>query len=353
MLTRLADRIIDNLATAVLTFDHALRLTFINPAGEMLFHVSAKKVLHRPLPELLPHSRVLVRRLQQSLSEGIAFTAHGVRLALPGERSITVDCTVSPLFDGASNGELLVEITQVDRLLRLAKEERMVQRQTANRAVMNGLAHEIKNPLGGLRGAAQLLERELADDSLKEYTTIIIREADRLRDLVDRMVGPIQPLKRQSTNLHEILEHVCNLILAENPRGIVIERQYDPSLPNLVGDPAQLIQAVLNIVRNSVEAVRGHGRIQLRTAIERQFSIGQKCHRLVLRADVQDDGPGISEELVDSVFYPMITDKPEGSGLGLAIAQDIINKHGGLIECSSRPKETVFSIYLPLEKAHD
>ncbi|MFQ6021923.1 MAG: nitrogen regulation protein NR(II) [Acidiferrobacterales bacterium] len=352
MPTSATDSLLDNLTTAVMKLDRDLRLTFINAAGEMLFEVSAKKVLGRTLAELLPRSRVLARRLRQSLRQQAPFTARGVRLLLPAHQSITVDCTVSPLTDDGTDVGLLVELTQVDRLLRLAKEEKMIRRQSVNRALVKGLAHEIKNPLGGLRGAAQLLERELADDTLKEYTSIIIREADRLRHLVDRMVGPSQPLNRQPVNLHEILEHVCNLVLAENPQGIRIERDYDPSLPPFAGDPAQLIQAVLNIVRNSVEAVNGCGRIELRTSIERQFTIGQKRYRLALRADVQDDGPGVSEDLLDSIFYPMVTDKPEGSGLGLAIAQDIINKHGGLIECSSRPKETVFSIYLPLEETN-
>lgn len=352
MSTPVSDHILDNLTTAVLTLDRQLRLTSINPAGEALFQISAKKALKRTLPELLPRNRLLITPLKQTLNQGAPFTARGVHLALPSGRAITVDCTVSLLTDDATDRQLLVELAQVDRLLRLAKEEKMLRRQTANRAVIKGLAHEIKNPLGGLRGAAQLLERELQDNAMKEYTNIIIHEADRLRNLVDHMVGPNRPLERQFANLHAILEHVRNLILAEIPEGIVIERGYDPSLPNLMGDPAQLVQAVLNVVRNAVEALNGHGRIQLRTGVERQFTIGQKCHRLVLRADIEDDGPGIPDDLVDSIFYPMVTGRPEGTGVGLSIAQDIINKHGGLIECTSQPKETVFSIYLPLENTN-
>jgi two-component system nitrogen regulation sensor histidine kinase GlnL len=240
----------------------------------------------------------------------------------------------------------------VDRLLRLANEQQMLQSQTANRAMIEGLAHEIKNPLGGLRGAAQLLERELPDGSLKAYTGIIMEEADRLRALVDRMVGPNQPLTRVPTNLHQILEHVRNLILAEHAPGIHIERIYDPSLPDLRADPDQLIQAVLNVIRNAVEAMNARGRISLRTGVERRFTIGQKSHRLVLRADIEDEGPGIAPELLNRIFYPMVTGKAQGSGLGLSIANDIISRHGGLIECNSQPGKTVFSIYLPLENAN-
>jgi two-component system nitrogen regulation sensor histidine kinase GlnL len=214
-----------------------------------------------------------------------------------------------------------------------------------------GFYKEIKNPLGGLRGAAQLLERELPDSALKEYTGIIMEEADRLRALVDRMIGPSRPLRRARTNLHQVLEHVRNLIQAEHPQGIRVERVYDPSLPELQADRDQLIQAVLNIARNAVEAMNGAGRLRLRTAVERRFTIGQRCHRLVLRADIEDEGPGIATELLDRIFYPMVTGKAQGSGLGLSIANDIVSKHGGLIECRSRPGCTVFSVYLPLENA--
>jgi two-component system nitrogen regulation sensor histidine kinase GlnL len=346
-------RILDNLTSAVLTFDAGLRLTSINPAGEMLFEVSAKKILGQRLSDLLPHSLRLVRTLEQTLKSHHPFTAHGVRLLLPGRRTITVDCTVTAVMDGVAGDELLVELTQVDRLLRLARDENMLDRHAANRAVMRGLTHEIKNPLGGLRGAAQLLERELSDKSLKEYTRIIIHEADRLRNLVDRIIGPHQPLKKQKTNIHEILEHVRRLMLVEVPVGLTIERHYDPSLPELEGDPEQLIQAVLNIVRNSVEAMEHSGVIQLRTSVERGFTVGPRRHRLVLRVEIEDNGPGIPPELQEHIFYPMVTGKANGTGLGLSIAQDIVAKHGGLIECASRPKQTVFTIYLPLENSHD
>ncbi|MDH5512123.1 MAG: nitrogen regulation protein NR(II), partial [Gammaproteobacteria bacterium] len=336
-------QIIDNLTTAVLTFDPGLRLTSINPAGEMLFEISSKKVIGQPLSALLPQGRLARRTLTRTLESRHPFIARGVRLKLPGARTITVDCMVTPVMDGDPQTALLVELTQVDRLLRLARDENMLDRHAANRAVMRGLAHEIKNPLGGLRGAAQLLERELPDNSLREYTRIIIHEADRLRNLVDRMMGPYRPLQKKTVNIHEILEHVSKLMLVEAPVGLSLEREYDPSLPELIAEPEQLIQAVLNIVRNSAEAIQHQGVIRLRTSIERGFTIGHKRHRLVLRADIEDNGPGIPEELQEHIFYPMVTAKPGGTGLGLSIAQDIIAKHGGLIECRSRPGHTVFS----------
>jgi two-component system nitrogen regulation sensor histidine kinase GlnL len=341
--------ILDNLTTAVLTFDGALRLTSINPAGEMLFEVSSKKVVGQPLAGLLPHSLRLVKTLKQTLASRHPFTARGVRLLLPGARTITVDCTVTPLPDSARGDELLVELTQIDRLLRLARDESMLDRQAANRAVMRGLAHEIKNPLGGLRGAAQLLEQELPGKELKEYTRIIIHEADRLRNLVDRMIGPHRLPKHEPVNVHEILEHVRKLMLVEVPVGLTIERSYDPSLPSILGDREQLIQAVLNIVRNSVQAMDSNGTVRLRTRVERQFTVGNKRHRLTLRVEIEDNGPGIPEALQEHIFYPMVTGRADGSGLGLSIAQDIINRHGGLIEFTSRPRQTIFTLYLPID----
>jgi len=171
--------------------------------------------------------------------------------------------------------------------------------------------------------------------------------------LVDRMTGPVQPLKQERINIHEVLEHVARLILVEVPVGLSIERQYDPSIPELHVDRDQLIQAVLNIVRNAVEAMQNHGHVQLRSRVERGFTIRQKRHRLVLCVDIEDDGPGIAPELREHIFYPMVTSKPNGTGLGLSIAQDIVTKHGGLIGCDSHPKQTIFTLYLPLETNYD
>ncbi len=347
-------RILENLNCAVLTLDSELRLTSLNPAGEMLFEVSAKKVIGSRLEELLPHNPRFVAALREILANRHPLTVRGLRLPLPaaGARHITVDCTVTPIVDGRHGEALLVELIQIDRLLRMTRDENLLEQQAANRAVLRGLAHEIKNPLGGLRGAAQLLERELPDKALKEYTRIIIHEADRLRALVDRMIGASRPPHPEPVNIHEILEHVRRLVLVEVPVGLDIARDYDPSLPLLKADRDQLVQALLNIVRNAVEATAQRGRIRLRTRCERQFTIGGKRHRLALRVDVEDNGPGIPQELMDRIFYPLVTSKAGGTGLGLTIAQDIVYRHGGLIECTSRPGLTVFTIYLPLENGH-
>jgi two-component system, NtrC family, nitrogen regulation sensor histidine kinase GlnL len=218
--------------------------------------------------------------------------------------------------------------------------------------VLRGLAHEVKNPLGGLRGAAQLLERELSDKQLKEYTRIIVHEADRLRNLVDRVMGGYTPLNKRPVNVHEVLEHVRKLVLVETPVGLTVRCDYDPSLPTLQADAEQLIQAALNILRNSVQALGGKGTVVIRTRIERSFTIGHTHHRLALRVDIEDNGPGIPAELLDKIFYPMVTGRADGTGLGLSIAQDIVARHGGLIECASQPGRTLFTLYLPVENHH-
>jgi two-component system nitrogen regulation sensor histidine kinase GlnL len=219
--------------------------------------------------------------------------------------------------------------------------------------LLRGLAHEIKNPLGGIRGSAQLLQRELASEELREYTQIIMDESDRLQSLVDRMLGPNKPLLLEPINIHKVLERVRQLVQVEAPVGVSIERDYDPSIPQVNGDGDLLIQAILNIVRNAAQAVGVRGRILIRTRIHRQVTIGNKRNRLVVKIDVEDNGPGIPDALMGQIFYPMVTGRAEGTGLGLSIAQSLINQHGGLIECISEPGLTVFSIFLPLEMGHD
>jgi PAS domain S-box len=345
--------ILDNLATSVLLLDRDLKVSYINPAGEQLFELSARQVQGMPFREFLSADTSDGSELEQSmrklLETGHPFTERERELRLPGQRSMTLDCTVTPLGEGREILAMLVELRQVDQHLRVTREQRLIAQHQATRALLRGLAHEIKNPLGGLRGAAQLLERELNAEELKEYTRIIIGEADRLLNLLNRMIGCYGTPNKRPLNIHEVLEHVCSLVQAETAEGIRILRDYDPSLPCLLGDRDQLIQALLNIVRNAVQAVGEKGEITLRSRAERQFTIGKRRYKLVARIDVMDDGPGIPWEMMQRIFYPMVTSKAKGSGLGLSIAQQLANLHNGLIECASRPGCTVFTLLLPLE----
>jgi two-component system, NtrC family, nitrogen regulation sensor histidine kinase GlnL len=346
--------ILDHLNTAVLLFDKGLRLRYINPAAEMLFELSARHMLGHHALSLLPCPDDQVEeRLRLALESRHPFTEREINVIAADGRTKTVNCTVLPLHHFDAEDQVLVELTQVDRQLRITREEHLLSQHQATQALIRGLAHEIKNPLGGLRGAAQLLEQELPDPGLREYTRIIIDEADRLQDLVNRMVGPSRLPRRALVNVHDVLEHVRGLILAESPTGPRVSRDYDPSIPDFMADQDRLIQAFLNLARNASAAAGINGHIELRTRVLRQFTIGNRRHRLVLQAQVRDDGPGIPEDIEDRIFFPMVSGRQGGSGLGLPIAQELINQHGGLIECESRPGDTKFLVYLPLETDYE
>lgn len=242
----------------------------------------------------------------------------------------------------------MVELQQVDNHLRISKEEQLLRQQNTARLLVRGLAHEIKNPLGGLRGAAQLLALELADPELKEYTQIIIAESDRLQGLMDKLLGPNKPPEFKEINVHEVLERVRQLVEAESSGNLSIICDYDPSIPNIRADRDLLIQAVLNIVKNAVQAIDGNGKITLKTRIQRNQTLGRQHHKLAVKVDVIDNGSGIDPDIIERIFYPMITGRAEGTGLGLSIAQSLINQHNGLIECHSEPGNTAFSIILPI-----
>ncbi|NNJ93353.1 MAG: PAS domain-containing sensor histidine kinase, partial [Halobacteria archaeon] len=270
-------------------------------------------------------------------------------LELPDAPSLHVNCTFTPVFEQNGETTVQVELRQADHQMRLEQDELLISQQQATRVLVRGLAHEIKNPLGGLRGAAQLLEREISSPELREYTHIIIGEADRLQVLIDRMLGPSTMPQLRQLNLHEILERVRNLVMVEDGDELTFVTDYDPSLPELTADPGQLEQAVLNIVRNARQAMDGKGIITLRTRVQRSFNIGVRRYRLVAQIQIIDNGPGIDEELRRKIFFPMVTTRSDGTGLGLSIAQALISRHEGLIECDSKPGKTVFTILLPLE----
>ena len=346
----LAEQLLDNLATAVLVFDLQLRLTFINQAGEEMFAHSARHARGLSVHELVTNAEVMVEQLAGAITTGQIVSQRGCWLELPDAPDLRVNCTFTPLTGSAGAEAVLVELRQIDHHLRIEQEEHLIAQQQATQSLVRGLAHEIKNPLGGLRGAAQLLERELDDDSLKEYTRIIIGEADRLQALMDRMLGPNSLPKIQTVNIHEVLERVRELVLVESGEGLQVQQDYDPSLPDFQADPDMLVQALLNIVRNAAQVMENAGEIILRTRVRRNFNIGSRKHRLVAHIQVIDNGPGIDEELRNKIFYPMVTNRSNGTGLGLSIAQALISRHQGLIECDSQAGETVFTILLPLDE---
>jgi two-component system nitrogen regulation sensor histidine kinase GlnL len=343
------EHLLDFLSTTVLLFDGDFRLRYINPAGEVMFATSARQARGRLIHDLIENACSVTEQLTGALETGQVVTQRGCKLELPDGQALIVNCTHTPVNVPGRFAGVMLELRKMDHQLRIEQEEQLITQQAATHALLRGLAHEIKNPLGGLRGAAQLLEREVGNDTLREYTQIIIGEADRLQGLMDRMLGPNTVPDIQPVNIHEILQRVCNLVQVEAGAGLAIHPDYDPSLPDLQADPDLLFQAVLNIVRNAAQALEGKGEIKLRTRVQRQFNIGHRQHRLVACIEIIDNGPGIDDELRAKIFYPMVTSRSEGTGLGLSIAQSLINRHQGLIECSSKPGETVFTILLPLD----
>jgi len=341
-------QILEHLGNAVLLFDCHKQLRYLNPAGEMLLAISAQKALGMEAEAILNarHGKFSTD-LKDTITSGAPRVERNMSL-VTGGHSITVHCTMTPMFEGEHVCSVIVQIEEVEHFQQLSRDERWLAQQNAVHQLLRGLAHEIKNPLGGLRGAAQLLSSELHDPELLEYTSVIIAEADRLRALIDRLLAPDQPPRKSKLNIHLVLERVRQVLEAEYPH-LRFLCDYDPSLPPLYGDHDQLIQAFLNITRNAAQALEGNGEITLRTRIERRVTIRQRSYRLVLRIDVIDKGPGIPEELLEQIFYPMVTDRAEGTGLGLSIAQTLISRHSGMIECQSQPGQTCFTIYLPLE----
>lgn len=354
MLTdRFLRQILDNLTTAVIMLDTELRVNYMNPAAEILLAVSGQRVSLQHFGELFHDPAAAIQPLEAAVLSANPFTKREAQLNLTNGQTLMVDYSVTPIGNQKTSW-LLMELHPRDRLLRITKEEAQLSKQEVTKVLVRGLAHEIKNPLGGIRGAAQLLARELPEPSLRDYTDVIIGEADRLRNLVDRMLGPYRPPNLQPLNIHEITERVFSLIVAETQGELTLSRDYDPSIPDIMADREQLIQALLNIVRNAMQAIAEsgslrQGRITLRTRALRQFTIGQVRHRLVCRLEVIDNGPGIPTEIVESIFYPMVSGRAEGTGLGLSITQNIISQHQGLIECESISGRTVFTMFLPLE----
>jgi two-component system, NtrC family, nitrogen regulation sensor histidine kinase GlnL len=330
------------LATAVVALDEGFVVRYANPAAESLLATGAKSLIGQPFLGLFSERRVLLASLREARATHWDYAAQNVTYTRLGHEPLPLSCVVTRI-DGTGLA-LLAELRPISEQLRLAREERIVAGEQANRELIRNLAHEIKNPLGGLRGSAQLLERELHQPELREYTQVIIKEADRLQALMDRMLTPHRAPRIEPMSVHEVLERVRSLVKAEF--GIVIERDYDPSLPDLVGDREQLIQAVLNIARNAAQA--GSSSILFRTRAIRQTTILRQRYKLALELQVIDDGPGVAVEIQDRIFNPLVSGREGGTGLGLSLAQTFVQYHQGVVEFESRPGRTTFRILLPL-----
>jgi two-component system nitrogen regulation sensor histidine kinase GlnL len=335
----------------VLLLDPSLRIVYANPAAENLFELSRRQLVGQATAALFADATGLIAAVGKALASGTSYTEQELELAINGKPKLHLTCTVSPVE--VNEATLMLEFRHIDQQLKIAREERLLEQQQANRDLIRSLAHEIKNPLGGIRGAAQLLERELDRPHLVEYTQVIIGEADRLQSLVNRLLTPHRLPSYLLTNIHEILVRVKGVVQAEFPQ-VAIQPDFDTSLPEFDADPEQLTQAILNIVRNAAQALAGttaSPTIRLTTRVARYVTLARKRYRLALAVAIADNGPGIPEALRDKIFYPLVSGREGGSGLGLTIAQTFVAQHNGTIECESVPGRTVFTILLPLNKS--
>ena len=337
----------------MILLDLSLLITDLNPAAENILGISVQRARGKSLLRLVDDEPELRDVLARVIETGDHY-ANEMRLSpteVHADERI-VDCHVSPI--DVDEAALLVEITDVTRRSKISRENALLIQHGAGRQMIRQLAHEIKNPLGGIRGAAQLLEKQLNGaglNELTEYTDVVISETDRLAALVDMLLGPGGPPNKQPVNVHELLEYVVRIIEAEEQKSVVFKRDYDPGLPLIYLDRDQMVQAFLNLVRNAAVALEGHGTITLKSRAVTNFTIGNVRHRVIASIEIQDDGPGIPFELQDSVFYPLVTSRPDGTGLGLPAAQELLSRHGGLIEFESRPGRTVFQVRIPLQQA--
>ena len=337
----------DLLALGVVVLDSDGRVVCINQAAEQLFDLSQRAIMGQPFSRMFVNGAAIDTLVVEACNGAFGQKRQELVLERIGREPQSLTSTAVTL--DSPLGMLLLEFREFDLRLRHERGDRFLDTAQANREIVRNLAHEIKNPLGGIRGAAQLLEAELSEPWQHEYTQVIIKEADRLQLLVDRLLAPHRQARQDlPVNIYEVLERVRSVVIAEYPQGLTFERDYDASLPDLRGDKEQLIQVVLNLVSNAAQALRGQGKITLRTRVARQVTISSVRHKLALDLHVIDNGPGIPEEIRDRIFFPLISGREGGSGLGLSLAQSFIHQHGGTIECDSRPGRTDFRILLPL-----
>ena len=338
----------NQMATSVVVLNSNLLIQYANPSAEALLMKSFDKLHGHPINDIFLDSTSLNERFRQLLCSGQEFTDSDVILEFVGYDPITVELTASAVqFNHKPH--LLIELKQIDQQKKISAEAFQQQQWESARDLIKGLAHEIKNPLGGLRGAAQLLNKELTADQ-QEYTAVIIEQADRLTNLVDRLLGPNQLPKVKLQNIHQVLEKIYRLVRLDNEKNITFTRDYDPSIPDIAIDEEKIQQAALNIISNAIQALQPNGKIIFKTRIASNQTINGVRVRLCVKVSIIDNGPGIPVSIQDTLFYPMVTGRANGTGIGLSISQTLIHQHNGKLSCQSRPGRTQFTILLPIQE---
>lgn len=357
------EHLIDSLSIAVIALDRQRRIVLLNLAAESMLGCSRRIALGQPINKICPLPDSLVSQIDDVILNRQTLITRQLQIPTRNLQTAIVDCIVSPMEDNADEVQeplVLLELIDIDRQHKIAQERALFEQQERSQRMLRGVAHEVLNPLGGIRGAAQLLEQELGRSKLTEYTGLLIKEADRLQNLMQKMLGPNKRPEISANNIHEILDYVSQLLLIDNPGNIATKTDYDPSIPNLLCDREKLVQVFINLFSNALHAL-SEGRssattddnpqVTLRTRVERNFTIRGQLKRLICKVQVIDNGPGLDAELKDTLFFPLVSGRPNGTGLGLSIAQSLVVQHGGIIECHSQPGHTVFEVTLPIEES--
>ena len=340
------------LSAAVVLIDKHNCISYINPAAEHLFDVSRKSAKQSSLKRVFLNPSALLIGIEYARKYRCSYIQHEIPFQIHDQKKIELSFTLTPVED-VNEHEFLIEFSCPSQQTKIAREQRIILETNHSRELIRNLAHEIKNPLGALRGAAQLLDHELDREELHEYTSVIIKEADRLKNLLDRLLTPHKIPQMIEFNIHEVLERVRYVILAEFSSGLRIERDYDLSLPGLVGDDQQITQSILNITRNAAQALCGRGLIKIKTRVTRRVTMANQFFKLGLLIEISDNGPGIPKSLIDKIFFPLISGKHDGSGLGLSLSQTFISHHSGTIDVESQPGHTCFTVLIPIKPSQN
>jgi len=340
--------LLDQLATPLLLLDGESRIHYANPACASWLGVSPRRLVEQSLVVLeadVPGK--LGALVERATATGLILQARRVGLAPQGGAERFADVHVVPLANAAP----LFAALEFHPVAEFPGMDPAIEMPAALSAALKGLAHEVRNPLAGLQGAAQLLGRRLRDPDERRYLDVITAESDRLSALVERLLVPQAPRPFAPVNVHEVLERVRVLAEADAGWSVVVQRDYDPSLPELAGDTDRLVQAVWNLVRNALES--GSSEIRLRTRAEHEVAIADEPVKLAVRVDVIDNGRGVPDDLGTRIFLPLVSGRAEGTGLGLPLAQAVAREHRGALSFRSRPGHTVFTLLLPVEGRPD
>ncbi|OED36799.1 hypothetical protein AB833_25660 [Chromatiales bacterium (ex Bugula neritina AB1)] len=345
------DNLINSTSVAIVSLDDTQRILWMNVSAEAMLSCSQRVASGQKIYKLFALPDQLVAQIKETLQTGQILINRKLEIPTRLRETVLVDCIATPIDLSSKNPKVLLELMNIDRQHKIATEQALLEQQERSQNILRGVAHEVLNPLGGIRGAAQLLEQELSGSSLTEYTQLLIKEADRLRDLLQRMLGSNSRPEKGANNIHEILGYVRYLLLNASPEQAHVTLDYDPSIPDLSCDRGKLVQVFINLISNAMHAVRGQTNpaITLKTRVERNFTIRGKLIKLVCKIQVIDNGKGVDPNLVETLFDPLVTGRSGGTGLGLSIAQSLVMQHGGLIDYYSKEQQTVFEVTLPIE----